>query len=548
MGNIGSRDTTFKMLQPIILYSVTILHLFLAIQGHAFQFYPNRQRPSISSKNTFANAIISRTSRSTIREYPHRTKLQGQSKHNYPANDSFSRRRFSNSTTLNYSTNDFYQHANHNQYRYPTNINTSPNPSYNSNDSYGKSRSNNNNHRKHKNRRWSSHSKHKKKKYQINKSVGEGKLKHAQQIESRLRVSLEQLRSSVASSSTAISISTATDATPNSNINNTQNLSASSLSPSLIIFPTTRECNTAMATFGDNNEFLRALRIFVKMRKSVYLAKKQQRLNSSSRDATTSHKQKKNLVFLQYPSPTLVTYSTLMSRAVQQGKPHVALRLWRLMTIQSNYFSKPPPSSSQTIQENPSSQPNLSDIHHANAAIMAGQPPIIPDVRAVNILMNAYAKLSDAESCQLILNQMLRQKDDNDDKQYNDDIKLSSTFSLDDPTASPYEDDPKIALMSSIPSSMKPNIVTWNTMIDACQRAGNLELALQTRKDMTSMGIRADIRTYTSLISAVARKQSGMYGARDPDMGFVLLEEMMENKLRPNGMYMCLITYSYDCS
>jgi len=83
---------------------------------------------------------------------------------------------------------------------------------------------------------------------------------------------------------------------------------------------------------------------------------------------------------------------------------------------------------------------------------------------------------------------------------------------------------------------MKPNIVTWNTIIDACQRAGELEQALQLRQNMEIIGgIQPDVRTYTSLISAVARKGSAYYGARDPDMGFSLLEEMMERGLRPNG-------------
>ena len=42
---------------------------------------------------------------------------------------------------------------------------------------------------------------------------------------------------------------------------------------------------------------------------------------------------------LDPPKPTLVTYSTLMSRAVSLGKPRVALRLWNLMCNQPNFYT-----------------------------------------------------------------------------------------------------------------------------------------------------------------------------------------------------------------
>lgn len=37
--------------------------------------------------------------------------------------------------------------------------------------------------------------------------------------------------------------------------------------------------------------------------------------------------------------PTLVTYSTLISRAVGVGKPRVAIRLWNLMKNQPTFYT-----------------------------------------------------------------------------------------------------------------------------------------------------------------------------------------------------------------
>lgn len=83
----------------------------------------------------------------------------------------------------------------------------------------------------------------------------------------------------------------------------------------MLLFPTVRECNAALAAFGDDGELLRALRLFGKMRKAVMLQQVIQRQTGLS---------------WPVPTPTLVTYSTLMSRAVKASKPRVALRLWKI--------------------------------------------------------------------------------------------------------------------------------------------------------------------------------------------------------------------------
>jgi pentatricopeptide repeat protein len=250
-----------------------------------------------------------------------------------------------------------------------------------------------------------------------------------------------------------------------------------------IQFPTTRECNAAIATLGSNpKSFMRGLQMFVKMRKAVSFYTK---LNQND-----------NLLLI-IPAPTLVTYSTLMSRAVSCNKPQVALRLWKLMTIQSNFFANCP----------------------SNITNAATNNIIVPDTKAANILMNVHAKLGDVLSAKALLQQM-----------------LSNSGGPDVP-------------------QLQPNLITYNTLIDACRRAGDLKTGLQLLQDMKLLSsltnrtpiIQPDVRTYTSLISTVARKQLHKttkltFGTRDPDMAFALLYEMMqEQNLRPNGMTFCAL-------
>jgi pentatricopeptide repeat protein len=235
-------------------------------------------------------------------------------------------------------------------------------------------------------------------------------------------------------------------------------------------FPSVRDCNTALATFGDGGDFLRALRLFVKMRKASSLAKQ----------CRTQH-----LMVWNVPAPTLVTYSTLMSRAVHVGRPRVALRLWNLMKLQGEFFSNP----------------KLS-----NAAVV-----LVPDVKAANILMNAHAKLANVEEAHDLYRQMM------------------------------------FGNGTDVPA-MTPNLVTYNTLLDACHKAGELDAALEAKILLDQSGIIADARTYTNLIATVARKASQTSGANDPSLAFSFLNEMESRNIRPNGMtYSALIDVCGRC-
>ena len=116
---------------------------------------------------------------------------------------------------------------------------------------------------------------------------------------------------------------------------------------------------------------------------------------------------------------------------------------------------------------------------------------------------------------------------------------------------------------------MKPNLVTYNTLLDACQKTGELDKALYWKSILesegnkrgrsnitykngrtTSLRLRPDARTYTSLIGTVARKQtSSNYGTHDPSLAFSLLDEMkMKHHIAPNPLtYSAIIDVCGRC-
>lgn len=303
-----------------------------------------------------------------------------------------------------------------------------------------------------------------------------------------------------------------------------------SVLPPSKLFPHVRQCNAALATFGDSGDFTRALRLFTQMRKSASLFHMISR-DSENRQLEHHHHSLSSINLIPVPpKPTLVTYSTLMSRAVSLRKPRVALRLWKLLQTQPNFYTNvisKKRRDGRIADANSSSYMDPSTLRKLEKEESA----IVPDVIFCNTLMNAYAKMGDYKAAKAILNSMLGAKGV--------------------PT---HEGIPKV----------KPTAVTYNTLADACKVAGELGAALDVPELMISQSeatgnkkLLPDLRTYTTLISTVARKsvdkqetrdiRSG--GEKDPDMAFALLNRMTHEGIVPNGVtYSALIDVCRRCN
>jgi len=296
------------------------------------------------------------------------------------------------------------------------------------------------------------------------------------------------------------------------------------------LFPSVRQCNAALATFGDSNDFRRALKLFTQMKKSASLVSRmststygKQSTTESSDDTTTANHPTIHSIdlVLDPPKPNLVTYSTLMSRAVSLGKPRVALRLWNLMRNQPNFYTNVLSRKERDVDISGDTKTELT----AMELLQKENDIIVPDSIFCNTLMNAYAKLGKHEEARSILNAMLGLKG--------------------------------VSCHEGIPIT-PPTIYTYNTLADACKTAGELGAALEVLELMSAHAdISPDARTYTILISTVARKKMNDKEARDirsgglydPDMAFALLNRMINEDIVPNGVTYCaLIDVCARCS
>lgn len=270
-------------------------------------------------------------------------------------------------------------------------------------------------------------------------------------------------------------------------------------------FPSVRDCNGALAIYGDLGHLKRALHLFGQMRKAT-----------AAVSTYSSASQSSSRLYLVPPAPTLVTYSTLMSRAVSLGKERVALRLWRLMISSPSFYT------------------NKAKTDNKFGA------PIVPDIRAVNILMNCFAKMGDHASAKRLMEQIY----DGKVVPYHTRTEKNGVISgIDDGVFGSASGAEELGLdLIKVVPKMEPNIVTYNTWIDACHRAGDLDAGLAALEQMKqTTDILPDIFTYTSLISSVARRATRSSGKSDPDLAFELFDEMAYYKIKANGMAYCAL-------
>jgi pentatricopeptide repeat protein len=226
----------------------------------------------------------------------------------------------------------------------------------------------------------------------------------------------------------------------------------------LHLFPSIRECNSAIAKLGDDREFLRALRLFGKMRKAASLQ-------------TTPR------ISVQVPAPTLVTYSTLMSRFVKANKPLVALRLWKIM--------------------------KSSDI----------QDPVV-DVKACNILMNCYAKLADVKSAKRLLYDMETEQYQNHDNPHHpgDTYPLPNLITYNTFLTACQNAGDMDTAMEVFPRIASPDTLSYTALIATVGRRGSRTMgqhdpspAFDLLDKMIESNVYANGKTFSALIDACGR-------------------------------------------
>ena len=81
--------------------------------------------------------------------------------------------------------------------------------------------------------------------------------------------------------------------------------------------------------------------------------------------------------------------------------------------------------------------------------------------------------------------------------------------------------------MVPVRAGIKPNVITFTTLISCCQRAGRWKRAMQFFTEMEEAGVRPDLKAYNSIISACSR------GARWED-AWDICSTMRRSGMPPN--------------
>ena len=87
--------------------------------------------------------------------------------------------------------------------------------------------------------------------------------------------------------------------------------------------------------------------------------------------------------------------------------------------------------------------------------------------------------------------------------------------------------------------NLTPNAVTWTTLINACGKAGQLERAFETLREMRHAGHEPNVVTWTALVDAAAK-------AKRPHLAVRLYRGMLRAGVVPNlvtcdALFSCLL-------
>eukprot|EP01041_Mallomonas_annulata_P011208 gene11208-23420_t len=187
--------------------------------------------------------------------------------------------------------------------------------------------------------------------------------------------------------------------------------------------------------------------------------------------------------------PTVVTYSTLISRA----------GAWQKTALAEKYYK-------QMIYEK-----------------------IPPDVQAFNSLINAYAKTGDTDAALHVLHDM--------DKAHILPSIVTFNTLLDSCSRKGNVSRAKEMFQLIITHDIKPNLRSYSSLIHACCQAGEINEAILLLKYMEEANIPPSAVTYSMLLHGMG--QSG-----DLLQAFQLLDSMKSKGIRPNVVTMSSLVHS----
>eukprot|EP00904_Undaria_pinnatifida_P002498 jgi/Undpi1/12249/HiC_scaffold_5.g01925.m1 len=210
--------------------------------------------------------------------------------------------------------------------------------------------------------------------------------------------------------------------------------------------------------------------------------------------------------------PTIVTFSTLISRAGACRRVRVAERFYEEM-LQAGIT--------------PDVQAMNSLI---NAFSKAGSPDqalkafdemsrygVAPSVITFNSLIDACARAGDIDRARLVFSRLLKSGLTPNDRTFS---ALIHSHAVDDAFG---------LLQEMRARGLEPNRVTYSALINACGRAGQLARAFQTLDEMCKSGIEPNVVTWTTLIDACGK-------GKELEWSFRLFSEMRARGTVPNGV------------
>ncbi|KAG5182348.1 hypothetical protein JKP88DRAFT_268779 [Tribonema minus] len=214
--------------------------------------------------------------------------------------------------------------------------------------------------------------------------------------------------------------------------------------------------------------------------------------------------------------PTIVTFSTLISRAGAAGKTALAQRFFTEML--ERRIKPDAPAFNSLIN----AFAKVGAVEKAMGVFELMRPiGVHPTIITFNSLLDACARAGDAENAATVFEMVKEWGLQPNERTYS--ILIHSH------AKGGQVDDAFAVLQQMRATGITPNTCTYSTLINGCSQAGQLSRAFETLREMTDMGLEPNVVTWTTLIHACSKNHQ-------LEMGFSLFREMMVRGVSPNGV------------